>query len=99
MKKTIKFVHRYRGWSNANPHGGLGQQPGDVITCDQKRADWFVKNDWAVLVEEKKERKVVEVAVVKPGGERAILDPKPEKRGPGRPPKINPTEEKKDANV
>ena len=77
---TIKFIHRYRGWKDANPHGGNAQQPGDVVVCGQKQADWFVKNDWAVLVKEAKP----ETAAIKPEGEKAVVTTgKPR----GRPPK------------
>ena len=82
---TIKFTHRYRGWKDANPHGGEAQQPGDIVTCDQKQADWFIEKDWAVLVAEKKEKKV-ETAAIKPEGEKAVV---PTGKPRGRPKKVD----------
>ena len=91
--KKIKFIHRYRGWSNANPFGKDtkdGHQPGDIVECEEKRAKWFVeesKVQWAEYVVEEKKAKKVEVTSFQPTSERAVVDPKPTKRGPGRPPK------------
>ncbi len=78
--KTIKFIHRYRGWKDANPHGGEAHQPDDIVICEEPQANWWVKNDWAILVKESKP----ETAVVKLSGETAVVKMgKPR----GRPPK------------